>query len=328
MKVLLLPILVPLLLVQGEVVVRREAYAGWTETLKVDAARPGMSLVVVPDLGGRILRYGLGGENVLFDNPDYAGKTLENTPAGKLDQGYSGYNIDLGPELRGIPKHLPLWVGKYRVLEAGPAIVVRSEIDPATRMEITKRIEADPLDGSLRILQTMTNRGEKDASYCFWDRTLCAGGGYALIPLKASSGRPSGWSLMKDGKYVSENPTHPSVKVIDGVLVAKAEGASSKLGADSDGGWIAYTRGKQLLVKYYPYFPEGKYTDGGNSVELYFDPKVCELEPLSPEVTIAPGRAYEFMERWLLIPLEKEAAGWEEARELVKKIPPHPFKKK
>jgi len=327
MRTILLSLLVPLLL-QGEGVVRREPYQGWTETLRVDAARPGMSLIVVPDLGGRIVRYGLGGENLIFENPDYAGKTLENSPAGALDQGYTGYNVDLGPELRGIPKHLPLWVGKHRVLEAGPSIALRSEIDPATRMEITKRIDADPLDGSLRVLQILTNRGDKDAAYCLWDRTLCAGGGFALIPLNASSKLPSGWCQLQNGRYKTDAPSHPGVKILDGVLVAKAEGPSSKIGADSDGGWIAYTRGKQMLVKYYPYFAEGKYTDGGNSVELYFDPKVCELEPLSPEVTMTPSRAYEFMERWLLIPLEKEAAGWEEARDLVKKIPPHPFKRK
>lgn len=327
MRIPLLALLVPLLL-QGEVVVRREPSQGWAETLRVDAARPGMSLVVVPDLGGRVIRYGLGGENLIFDNPDYAGKTLENSPAGALDQGYTGYNVDLGPELRGIPKHLPLWVGKHRVLEAGPSLLLRSEIDPATRMEITKRIDADPLDGSLRVLQILTNRGDKDASYCLWDRTLCSGGGFALIPLNASSKLPAGWCQLQKGKYKADAPSHPGVKILDGVLVAKAEGPSSKIGADSDGGWIAYARGKQMLVKYYPYFPEGKYTDGGNSVELYFDPKVCELEPLSPEVTMAPGRAYEFMERWLLIPLEKEAASWEEARDLVKKIPPHPFKRK
>lgn len=327
-KAVSLALIVPFLLLQGETAVRRQAYGGWSETLRVDASKPGMSLVVVPDLGGRVVRYGLGGENLIFENPDYAGKTLENSAAGALDQGYTGYNIDLGPEIRGLPKHLPLWVGKYRVLEAGPAIEVRSEVDPATRMEIAKRIEADPLDGSLRITQTMTNRGEKDASYCLWDRTLCAGGGYALIPLNASSRKPSGWCQLRNGKYAEESPSHPSVKVMEGVLVAKAEGPASKLGADSDGGWIAYVRGRQMLVKYYPYFPDGKYSDGGNAVELYFDPKVCELEPLSPEVTMAPGRAYEFMERWLLIPLEREVVGWEDARGLVKKIPPHPFRKK
>jgi hypothetical protein len=34
------------------------------------------------------------------------------------------------------------------------------------------------------------------------------------------------------------------------------------------------------------------------------------------------------MERWLLLPLEREATSAEEARALVKLIPAHPFKKR
>jgi hypothetical protein len=325
MKALLL---VPLLFAQAQVTVRREAYKGWAEVVVVEASKPGVQLMAAPELGGRLIRYGAGGVNLLFENPDYLGKTLENTPAGKLDQGYIGYNIDLGPELRHIPKHLPLWVGKYAASEVPGGIALKSGVDPALGIEILKQVEMDPLDGSLRLTQTMTNRADKDAAFCLWDRTLCEGGGFALIPLNPSSKLPSGWCHLKNGKYAAENPAHDAVKILDGVLVAKAGGPSSKLGADSDGGWIAYAKGKQLFVKYFPYFPEGKYTDGGNSVELYFDPKVCELEPLSPEVTLTPGRAYEFMERWLLLPLEREATSAEEARALVKLIPAHPFKKR
>jgi hypothetical protein len=321
-------LVVILSLALAQVEVRREAYQGWPEAVRLEAPRAKASLIAAPDVGGRLISYGLGGRNLLFENPDYLGKTLDNTAPGTLDQGYIGYNIDLGPEVRGISKHLALWVGKYSAAVDGSTLTLKSAVDPVTRMEITKQVEMDPLDGSLRITQAMTNRGDKDASYCLWDRTLCAGGGFALIPLNASSRFPSGWSLMKNGKYQPENPSHPGVKLLDGVLVAKAEGPSSKLGADSDGGWIAYVSGKQLLVKYFPYYPGASYTDGGNSVELYFDPKVAELEPLSPEVTVAPGRAYEFMERWLVVPLEKEATTWEEARALVSKIPAHPFMKK
>jgi len=319
---LILPLCLP------QVTVRREPYKGWSDAVLVDAAKPQASLVLAPELGGRLISYGLGGQNLLFENPDYLGKTLETTAPGTLDQGYLGYNIDLGPEIRGLPKHLALWVGKYTAAVEGPMVTLKSGVDPVTRMEITKQVEMDPIDGSLRVLQSMANRGEKDAAYCLWDRTLCAGGGFALIPLNPSSRFPSGWCQLKNGKYTADAPTHPGVKIQDGILVAKAEGPSSKLGADSDGGWIAYAKGKQLLVKYYPYLPNGTYSDGGNSVELYFDPKVCELEPLSPEVTMTPGRAYEFMERWLILPLEREVTTAEEARDLVKKIPAHPFKRK
>ena len=81
-------------------------------------------------------------------------------------------------------------------------------------------------------------------------------------------------------------------------------------------------------MKFYPYFPDGKYTDGENSVELYFDPRVCEMEPLSPEVTLKPGEEYAFPEKWVLIPLDRDITSHEEARALVSRIPPNPFKGK
>jgi hypothetical protein len=81
------------------------------------------------------------------------------------------------------------------------------------------------------------------------------------------------------------------------------------------------------LVKYFPYSPKGDYSDGGNSVELYFDKSVGELEPLSPEVTLKPGESYSFPEKWTLIELNDEVTTFEEARKLVKKVPPSPFKR-
>ena len=44
-------------------------------------------------------------------------------------------------------------------------------------------------------------------------------------------------------------------------------------------------------------------------------------------VALKPGEEYVFPEQWILIPLEREAATPEEARELVRKIPANPFKK-
>lgn len=296
-------------------------YKGW-EQFRLDAPEAKTAAMIIPTVGGRLVSYGRG-ENILFDNPDYRGKTLDNTAPDALAQGYTGYNVDLGPELRRIPRHLPLWMGKVAASSIPGGARLVSGHDPAVGMTLIKEIRIDPKTGGLDVTQVMKNTSDREQSYCLWDRTLCRGGGFAFFPLHPKSGRPGGWSVMKDGKYVQG--THPGVKVLDGVLVARAEGPSSKLGADGDAGWIAYARGRQLFVKFYPYFPDGKYTDGGNSVELYFDPKVCEMEPLSPEVPLKPGEEYSFPEKWVLIPLEREIASHEEARALVDKIPANPF---
>lgn len=296
-------------------------YKGW-EQFRLESADAKTVAMAIPTVGGRLVSYGRG-ENILFDNPDYRGKTLENTAPAALAQGYTGYNVDLGPELRGIPRHLALWMGRTAATSIPGGVRLVSDHDPAVGMTLTKEIRIDERTGALDVRQVMKNTSDRDQSYCLWDRTLCRGGGFAFFPLNPSTGRPGGWSVLKNGKYVQG--AHPGVKILDGVLVAKAEGTPSKIGADSSAGWIAYARGRQLFVKFYPYFPEGKYTDGANSVELYFDPKVCELEPLSPEVPLKPGEEYAFPEKWVLIPLEREVVSPEEARALVDRIPANPF---
>ena len=310
--------LLPALLLQEPVV----DYKGW-EQFRLEAPGAKTVAMIIPTVGGRIVSYGRG-ENILFDNPEYRGKTLENTNPDALAQGYTGYNLDLGPELRRIPRHLPLWMGKYAATSIPGGARLASDHDPAVGMTLVKEVRIDESTGSLDLRQVMRNTSDREQSYCLWDRTLCRGGGFAFFPLHPNSARPSGWSLMKDGKYVEA--AHPGVRVIDGVLVAKAEGPSSKLGADSDAGWIAYARGRQLFVKFFPVAAGGKYSDGGNTVELYFDPKVCELEPLSPEVALKPGEEYAFPEKWILIPLDREVTSHEEARALRNRIPVNPFK--
>ncbi|PYI81497.1 MAG: hypothetical protein DME26_19880, partial [Verrucomicrobia bacterium] len=171
---------------------------------------------------------------------------------------------------------------------------------------------------------------DKEIAYCLWDRTLCKGGGYALFPLNPKSRFKAHWSIRRQSagrySYDGDNPADDRVRVIDGVLVTEAKGLPLKVGADSDAEWIAYARGKLLLVKYYPYFASGDYTDGGNSVEFYCDNRVAELEPLSPESRLKPNENYAFPEKWVLIQLESEVTSPEAARSLVRKIPPSPFK--
>jgi len=149
-----------------------------------------------------------------------------------------------------------------------------------------------------------------------------------LLPLNKRSRFPSGWAriLQAGGKefYDPAPPGLPSVTVQGGVLVARTGGDAARLGADSDGQWIAYARGRLLFVKYYLYSPAADYP-GGASVQVYSDRRVTELNPFSPQTALAPGQSFIFPEKWLLLPLDKEVATVEQAAKLVHKIPPPPF---
>jgi len=305
-----------------------KTYFGWPNCLVLEAADPEVRAIVAPAVGGRIVHYSHKGNNIIFENPASEGKTLANTKDGFW---VGGHQCDLGPELRGIPDHKILWAGQY---EGGAnkdyTVTVISEPDATLGIQTGKEIVIDPEAGHLGIMQWMKNVSDKETSFCFWDRTLCKGGGFVFFPLNRKSRFPAKWSIRSkiDDQYVydGKKPDSPNVKVIDDVLVAKTTGSATKVGADSDAGWIAYTRDRILFVKYFPYDPKGKYTDGGNSVELYFDQSVAELEPLSPEVKLNPGQTGSFPEQWVLIPLKKSITTFEEARALVRRVPRSPFK--
>lgn len=297
-------------------VVPKEEHLG-KEAVKVE--RAGVRVVALPPVGGRVVSYGLGEENILWPSPDAAGKPR---PGG-------GSQMDIGPEMRQLPPHPAIWSGAYRWAPLGDGFTLWSERDPALGLQVSKTALFRQ-DGSIDWDYRMENVSDQSQAYCFWDRTLCEPGGFALIPLNPKSRFPARWVLGKrlspsKWEYNGRDPAHPQIKVMDDVLVARTGGPEQKIGADSDGRWLAYAKGRLAFVKYYPYFPEGNYTDGGLSVAFYFSDRLSEMEPISPEMPLKPRQAYSFPERWLLLRLDREVTTHEEARALVGKITPSPF---
>ena len=66
-------------------------FRGWRDSLVLEAS--GVHAVVAPAVGGRILQYGVAGENIIYENPLSFGKTLGNSPDGFS---VGGYQCDIG----------------------------------------------------------------------------------------------------------------------------------------------------------------------------------------------------------------------------------------
>ena len=309
--------------------VAQETYGGWNDCLVLRGGD--CKAIVVPAIGGRVLNYSINGENIIFDNPAGNGRTMLNSS----NFSAGGYQLDIGPELRGIPRHTWLWQGPWAWRIPRPFTAhVFSDPDQIVGVQLDKEIVIDPDTGELGLTQRMRNITSNEVSHCLWDRTLSKGGGFAMFPLNSRSRFKAGWSQrlgrgVPEYRYEGDKPSDERVRILDGVLVAQAKalpGARElKVGADSEAGWIAYARGKVLFVKYFPVFPKANYSDGGNSVEFYCSERVAELEPISPEMKLKPNEAFSFPEKWVLIELDKEVTSYEQARALVKRIPKSPF---
>ncbi len=292
-------------------------YRGWVNSILISGKE--LHSVIVPQIGGRIMWFGTASRNLIYEEPGSDGKTLEKEKNWFM---LGGYQLDIGPESAGFPSHFPLWLGAYSAIVSNsenPEIVLGSPEDPSIPLKLSKQISFLP-DGSLLVRQSAMNRSERSMEFCLWDRTLCVPNGYLVLPLKARSIFPYGWGVISGKEIKSESPSLPGARRIGSHLVVKTGAGSGKIGADSDAGWIAYLVDGMLFVKKYPYYENSKYGDYGCSVELYFNEKLTELEPLSRNFNLAPGGKASFDETWTLHKLAKEPSSHEEAVEECAKL--------
>jgi len=273
--------------VQAEL--RTVTYNRWDSCLELSntAAR----LVIAPSSGGRIVHYSRG------DGPNFF---------------LGGCQIDIGPELEYPPRHRLLWSGPYKADILGPLSVrLTSPKDEATGVQLAKVVELAPTGAGVTLRVTMKNIGDKEIAYCVWDRTM-TGATHGFFELNPKSRFPARWS-MRRGKhrtytYDGRTPGSPRVRILDDLLITVPGKKMEKVAADSAAGWIAGFRDGWLYVKRFPFYPDGDYADGGNSVEFWVDEAGTrtEIEPLSPKVTLRPGESYSFVESWDLRRIEEE----------------------
>jgi len=215
----------PLLLPEG---VELRSFAGEAGALRLFAEDTGVSAMVTPSYGGRILFYGIEGQNLLWFSRG-AG------PSGSLERG--GYELALGPETRRIPPSPTLSKGQYRSrMVRDFTVEVRSLPDPLLGVQLMKEIVIDPETGDLGLSQTITNTSPREVSFCQWDRTTVQPDGYVIVPVNRKSRFEDGWALREGspGNY-SYNGTAPEsdrVEVRRGELYAKASGKPMKIGLD------------------------------------------------------------------------------------------------
>src|SRR4051812_29416732 len=81
--------------------VKVDAYLGVEPALYLEAERAGAVMVALPDVAGRVVHYGLDGQNILY-TPEQGGKPKAG----------GGFGLDLGPE-RTIPPHPVIWNQKH-----------------------------------------------------------------------------------------------------------------------------------------------------------------------------------------------------------------------
>ncbi|MBI5667858.1 MAG: hypothetical protein HZC41_07600 [Chloroflexi bacterium] len=271
-------------------------YHGWPNCYRL--ANGQVELVVMTDVGPRIIRFGFPGEaNEFYEDPRALGLM-----GGDTWQLYGGHRLWHAPEIDGrtnAPDNVPVQFephdGFARVIQTpeNETIHIQKEMDISLAADATQ----------VQLVHRLRNTGVWPVELAPWSLSVMAGGGRAIIPLPPRGTHPE--DLLPTGNlvlwaYVDMSDPRWTWGRQYILLQQQAGGAPQKIGLGSAEGWLAYANHGHLFVKTHRTVPGAVYPDKGSSVEVFTNSDMLELETLGPVVILEPGAAVEHVEHWWL----------------------------
>ena len=284
-------------------------------------AKAGLTLGLVPDLGGRIVELRTaGGENLLDADPRFWKGPFPPADLRTPFAPWNGHTYWVGPQSAWWTQQdmdaerrakKATWppdpfheTARYEVREHGRSRA-RLESPPSPITGLRRRLDVEILDGRrVRIRVTATNVRTSPVAWSIYSNTRV---------------RPEGWAYVRlapDGVRRIDGPRDDSAvyphDVVRGYFASppgvKPAPADTPRTADAFlrpvEPSIAYFHGHQLLVKRMEGFSESRLHPEETLVEIYrssgggTEAALLELELHGPYETLAPGQTVSFEETW------------------------------
>jgi len=313
------------------VFVKQGTHKGW-ESCQVHNGS--LSLVVVPEVGGRIMGMYWRGHNVAFTQPEREG-TVENTSAvsdvlaKKREMGFplwGGEKTWLAPQSRW-PDSLPLLdldSGPYELTIAqsdpyGATVRMTSAICRETGIQISRTISMRGGSSEWRVSHEIVNASASVAEWGIWDVAMLLRPGCVYLPRYQDSQYPGGmktFSQEGDSLRLRDSVVHTMENI---AVVSCKHSRKYKYGVDpanrphhqQEFSWIlgiVEGTGVGLIGyrKHVQLFPDQHYAHGcfaevyNSAIYPYF-----ELETHGPLVKLSPGARFTLEERHALFDVTK-----------------------
>jgi hypothetical protein len=315
--------------------VRAADFEGWKAE---DLFNDWIHVIIVPQLGGRVMQVQFGGHNYLFVNPRYKGKYIPPAEAAKTNRwiNYGGDKLWPLPEGRGDAEHWPgpvsdvLDDGEYsfRIIADGPTCAVRLEgpADSATGLQFSREITIGGSSPAISFRAEMQNATNHPIRWSIQSVTQYD----TADPQDATRYNHDFWafaptnpeSAFVDGYYVRAGlADDPSFTVKDGLFTLRWLYLENEVWLDSDAGWIAIVDDASrfgMIEKFryakgdeYPGRASVIFYKNGAAIELDTSgmpqlrssdparaPYYMEAELNSPMIRLEPGASYGFDTRW------------------------------
>ncbi len=260
-------------------------------------------VIIIPEVGGRVLAYRVNENNIIYRNPAQDGKSFDDFLKERFDP--DAGRFDLGYEKITQPIHDTLWMGPYDVEITGRySVKLTSQKSHLMGVQLEREFILDSESSHLIVRQTMINQSDKETDWFFWGRTLVPIGGKLVMPINPNSKYPRGWGhfIGNPWEFSTDEPSSPLVEIRDDNLIfhANTTGNSYKFATNAEQGWMVYAHDDLLFVKKFDVDPQGVYTDDQTTIVYTHGRNFIEMEPNSPHAFLQPGERYTFDEHWWL----------------------------
>lgn len=338
--------LLPLALVSSAVTaqckIQSTVFEGWQAK---QISNSWVQVVIVPQLGGRVMQVVFDGHTYLFVNAEYKGKYFPPLKDGEKKRwiNYGGDKVWPLPEGNEDEHHWPgpwsdvLDDGEYRfqVLSEGTSCSVRLDgpADRRTGLQYWRDITLGADSPKIKFHTVMNNSSQHQIEWSMQTVTQYD----TADPTKAESYNREFWAFAPvnpQSAYLEKFHVRagladdPSFSVHDGWFRLHWLPLMNEVWLDSPAGWIAVVDGRSRysMVERFAFHPKADYPGkasvifykNGSTLEINGDgqpalsnhederPMYMEAELNSPMVSLAPGQSYAMDTEWLPTRMGKE----------------------
>jgi hypothetical protein len=279
--------------------IEKASYGAWHNTYRF--FNDTVELVVVADVGPRVIRYSfIDEDNIFHEVPEEAGLVSRNE-----FRLYGGHRLWAWPEIECtyFPDNRPVATSR-----CGRGLRFTAPVEdelPGAKLQKEFEIMLEDAGCRVTITHRITNRNEQPCELAVWCPTMMRPGGRAILPLAArtamdkdhyqSVGPLTLWSYtdLADPRWIFgtefiqlRQESHPQGRFREQIT-----------GTYNPAGWSSYYSDGTLFVKRAAVLPR-RYPDFGCNFEIFTNPEFLELETLAPIAQLGPGETSCHVETW------------------------------
>lgn len=307
---------------------------------RITLANDTLRVVATPDIGGRVLEFGLQGHPNFFK----VGEAVNTHPAPKVDAQalsipYLGHNVWLGPQSawwqqqtvnlerlaeKAIwPPDPYLVMGKYQVIEqTASTLLLQSEHSPVSGVVMSKRISLDSLQPhKVHVNAEVKSVRSTSVAWGIWFNTRVHERSRIIVPVEAET----------DVSF--QDHTDPKgripVALDSSYLFLEPEGRKGQIQGkyriQPGAGWLAAVKDEQLFIIQFEKVSAFTIHPEQSQVEIYVnhDPanperNFIEMEVHRPWHSISPGQVISASETWRILSVAPDLSN-EQLLELIEK---------